>query len=87
MIAGSIIFILHAMPRRRDLSEQDPQLTRKRTADMLRRLRQLTKDVRMLRACAAPQTRTIAHAGAVAIESVTERYDSGGLERNGLHAP
>jgi hypothetical protein len=38
------------MPRRRDPSEQDPQLTRKRTADMLRRLRELTKDVRMLRA-------------------------------------
>ena len=50
MIAGYIIFSLHAMPRRRDPSEQDPQLTRKRTADMLRRLRELTKDVRMLRA-------------------------------------
>jgi hypothetical protein len=38
------------MPRRRDPFEQDPQLTRKRTAHMLRRVRELTKDVRMLRA-------------------------------------
>jgi hypothetical protein len=33
-----------------DLPGQDPQLSRKRTADMLRQLRNLGKDARMLKA-------------------------------------
>jgi len=36
--------------RSTDSPEQDPQLSRKRTADMLRQLRNLGKDARMLKA-------------------------------------
>ena len=38
------------MTRRTDPSNCDPLLTRKRTADMLRSLRALTKNARMLKA-------------------------------------
>ena len=37
-------------PRSTDSPGQDPQLSRKRTADMLRQLRNLGKDARMLKA-------------------------------------
>jgi hypothetical protein len=37
------------MARRLDPSDRDPLLARKRTADMLRRLRELTKNARMLK--------------------------------------
>ena len=44
-----------------DLPGQDPQLNRKRTADMLRQLRNLGKDARMLKArienCRGPEGR------------------------------